>query len=69
MAEIDGAISCSPVIGGEIDGLDVGGPLGDEIDEAACGGDTAFDRGNALEELDLLLVSSGTSALRRWSCR
>src|SRR5208337_12884 len=44
------------MIGGQIDGLDVGRSLGDEIDEAAGGGDATFDRGNALEEFDLLLV-------------
>ena len=56
MAEVDGAVRRAAMIGGEIDGLDVGGALGDVVDEAARRGHAAFDRGNAFEELDLLLV-------------
>src|SRR5271169_4071729 len=56
MTKIDCAESRAAMIGGQIDGLDVGGALGDEVDEAARGGDTAFDGGNAFEELYLLLV-------------
>ena len=43
MAQIDGAVGRAAMIGGQIDGLDVGGALGDEVDEAARGGHAAFD--------------------------
>ena len=56
MAKIDRAEGRAAFIRRKIDGLDVGGALGDEVDEAARGGDTALHGGNALEELDLLLV-------------
>ena len=38
---------------------DVGGALGDVVDEAAGGGHAAFDAGDALEDLDALLVFEG----------
>ena len=43
MAEIDGAVGGAAMIGGEIDGLNVGGTLGDVVDEAAGRGHAALD--------------------------
>ncbi len=56
MAEVDSAVGCAAMIGGEIDGLDVGGALGDVVDETAGRSHAALDGGKPMQEFDTLLV-------------
>ena len=56
MAEIDGAVGGAAMIGGEIDGLDVGRALGDVVDEAAAEATPLSTPARPLQEFDALLV-------------
>src|ERR1039458_3056691 len=56
MPQMDRAVAASAMIGGQVHGLHYRRPLGDVIDKPAARGHTAFHAGNALEELDALLV-------------
>ena len=56
MAEVDSAVSCAAMIGGKIDGFNVGRPLGDVVDKPAGRGHAAFQPGDAFQEFDALLV-------------